>query len=241
VYVLYAVCRALVAELQSKVMALQMQCVEQQQALDRERAVGATSSAATQQLEAARAECEQLRGEVAALKSDKSALAETVSQLQGQMQAEREGAQQERHRHAEVAAALEARLAEAHAGPSDAGANSTPELEDLRGKLAAAETTVKSLTQALDDVAQRSVQAADQSAAEVASLQQQLAATASHASNGGGRADADEMKAIMQDVYARVCEVFDADAPEGTEAQYSAQDVTKRLRGVLKKVTSERS
>jgi chromosome segregation ATPase len=220
--------RAEVAELQHKVMSLQVEAMELKQALEVAKASGVGASAQLQgQLDASVADCAQLRAEAQALRQERAALQVDLAALESKS--------------AQQAADFERRLSEAQA--SGAGAASA-ELDSLRAKLASAENEVASLNQALESVAAKAVETAEQHEKEVKALQQQLAAAsaaAAQASSDGGRADAEELKAIMQDVFVKAGEVFDTEGPDSAEAQYSALDVVKRLKGVLKKVTAERS
>lgn len=238
--------RVLIAELQNRTVSLQMECAELRQELDRHRADnGTATSQAAEKLEAAFAEGGRLRDELAAAGREKAALSEVVARLQRALDAEREQRQQEQRRSAEAVAALEAQLEEtrSQAQLQQGSGEQAAELESLRAKLSAAEATVQSLSQAVDSMAERAVQAAEDSAVQISALQDQLVAASNSSGNGNGsgKAGADELKDIMQDVYVRACEVFDAEAPDSTDSQYSAQDVVKRLRGVLKKVTTERT
>jgi len=52
----------------------------------------------------------------------------------------------------------------------------------------------------------------------------------------------DDIKALMQDVYEKACEIFVPDEEgEANATTYTANDVIKRLRAVLKSVTQSRS
>jgi chromosome segregation ATPase len=235
-------------------MALQMESMEQKQALESSRASGDSVSLLKQQLESARAEGDQLRASVASLEQQKTTLAASAARTEEEnVWLKAQYAEESQARRVD-AADFERRLAEAQAS-SAAGASSAAELEDLRKQLAAAEATVASLNLALESVANKSVEAAEQNQAEISALQTQLteaqaalsasiannSANASAASSSSGKADAEELKAIMQDVYIKACEVFQSEAPDSADLQYAAPDVVKRIRGVLKKVTAERS
>lgn len=147
-------------------------------------------------------------------------------------------------------ASLEASLATASASASTVDDSQIAALEgqvaQLKAQLAKSEENAVSLSQALDAVAAKATEANDQHAATVASLQAELesakesASVAAASTAAGGKADAEDVKAIMQEIFAKACEVFDPEAEDAAVAQYSTKDIVKRLKAVLKKVTSER-
>lgn len=229
-------------------MSLQMEVMEHKQAADRARgsagelsALQAKHAQLTQDLAAAHAETAVLHD---ALESAQLATASATAQVAQYEEEEREN----RQKIAELQAAVDAATAGASAG-SSADAELVQQLQvevgDLKSKLAAAESTAVSLNLALDAVASKAQETNDSTAATIADLQQQLtaalAASTSSTTTSTGKADAEELKAIMQEVYLKACEVFDPEAPDSAEAQYSTNDIVKRLRGVLKRVTTERN
>lgn len=74
----------------------------------------------------------------------------------------------------------------------------------------------------------------------IAELQQQLEDAIQNSSSNHTTTSATELKDIMQDIYSKTCEMYDPEAPDSAEPQYSTQDIVKRLRVVLKQVTTER-
>jgi len=60
--------------------------------------------------------------------------------------------------------------------------------------------------------------------------------------SGSKAASPEDIKALMQDVYEKACEIFVPDEEgEANATTYTANDVIKRLRAVLKSVTQSRS
>jgi hypothetical protein len=51
----------------------------------------------------------------------------------------------------------------------------------------------------------------------------------------------EDIKGIMQDIYAKSCEFFIAENEDGETITYESKDVLKRVRLTLKSVTNERS
>lgn len=263
----YYIFRTLIAELQHKVMSLQMECMEHKQALESSKSSGDASIQIQQQLDATKAsllsvqsEKDALSGTVSSLEAERAELRARCDEL-SRLREEDSSASQRRiaelqEQHEQQLQQQAAASASASANANASTASDLAELEELRAKLLASESTVASLNQALESVAAKSVEAADQNQATISALELQLAnakaeteaavakadnAIVSAGAGAGGKADADELKSIMQDVYVKACEVFDSEAPESADVQYTPQDIVKRIRGVLKKVTNERS
>ena len=102
---------------------------------------------------------------------------------------------------------------------------------------------------AVQDAEQKLSQQAGELETLRAKLQTAEAAAAAAAAGGGGAGSGEggegglsaaALRDVMQDIYGKACDVFDPDANDGAEAKYSAQDVVKKLRAVLKKVTAAR-
>ena len=95
-------------------------------------------------------------------------------------------------------------------------------------RLSSSEGVLESLRQELEAANARAAQAEAQA----------QASSAAGASAGGAAVSTEAMKAIMQDIYMKAFDVF---VPDGDDSvAFSGKDVTKRLKSVLKAVTSER-
>ena len=229
-------------------MSLQMEVMESKQALTQSQtsssdlqALQAVHAQQTQELAAARADSANLKASLDSLQQAQH----TAEQRVAEVTAENNAA---RTKIAELQAALEA--AQGSSSASGADAELVQQLQsqvaDLNSKLSAAESTSASLNQALDSVAATAQASNDRTTETIADLERQLAAAlakaeAESSTSSSGKADAEELKSIMQDVYLKACEVFDPEAEDSGEPQYSTQDIVKRLRAVLKRVTTDRN
>ena len=53
-----------------------------------------------------------------------------------------------------------------------------------------------------------------------------------------GGISSDELKSVMQDIYSNICEYFNPDGDDSDVVQFSVNDVLKRLRIVLKRISN---
>jgi len=219
----------------------------------------------TSALSAAKAESDRHASTIATLE------AQLLQQQKQQQQREEEEADKHRHALALLQAAkddeaaklsaeieeLKDALANAHtaASASTAGsaAGTVSEEEAQQAAQRARDEAISETNQrwqaeaeaAQADAAKREAALSEQVATLTARLQEaeaRAAASSSSSSSSSGSVSADDIKDIMQDVYVKACEIFvPEDEDAAAAASYSPKDVVKRLRAVLKAVTSQRT
>jgi len=151
----------------------------------------------------------------------------------------------------EIKAAAVAAVTASESSSNNSSSNSSKSSEDVLSS-----QEVKDLIQKVRDeceadaelklkakIAEVRAQAQAETEAEAeAKAQAQAQAQESAKEKDKEKATSDEIKDIMQDVYTKACEIFvPDDETASTSTTYTPKDVIKRLRVVLKAVTSQRT